>query len=67
MERNNGSLVFNSVIASDEGSYDCQLTNNGSEFLVTSNTAELQIICEYYLAVYFWHDVFISYRYLENF
>ncbi|KAL1399872.1 hypothetical protein pipiens_007883 [Culex pipiens pipiens] len=44
VERNNGSLVFNSVIASDEGSYDCQLTNNGSEFLVTSNTAELQII-----------------------
>ncbi|XP_065083102.1 tyrosine-protein kinase-like otk [Ochlerotatus camptorhynchus] len=44
VDRNNGSLVFNSVIASDEGSYDCQVTNNGSEFLVTSNAAELQII-----------------------
>lgn len=44
VDRNNGSLIFNSVIASDEGSYDCQVTNNGSEFLVTSNAAELQII-----------------------
>ncbi|XP_058827273.1 tyrosine-protein kinase-like otk [Topomyia yanbarensis] len=44
VDRNNGSLVFNSVIASDEGSYDCQVTNNGSEFLVMSNAAELQII-----------------------
>ncbi|XP_055532558.1 tyrosine-protein kinase-like otk isoform X2 [Wyeomyia smithii] len=44
VDRVNGSLVFNSVIASDEGSYDCQITNNGTEFLVTSNTAELQII-----------------------
>ncbi|XP_058458429.1 tyrosine-protein kinase-like otk [Malaya genurostris] len=44
VDRNNGSLVFNSVIASDEGSYDCQVTNNGSEFLVTSKAAELQII-----------------------
>lgn len=48
MDRNNGSLIFNSVIASDEGSYDCQVTNNGSEFLVTSNAAELQIICKYF-------------------
>ncbi|KXJ83484.1 hypothetical protein RP20_CCG003257 [Aedes albopictus] len=44
VDNNNGSLMFNSVIASDEGSYDCQVTNNGSEFLVTSNAAELQII-----------------------
>lgn len=46
VDKNNGSLMFNSVIASDEGSYDCQVTNNGSEFLVTSNAAELQIICK---------------------
>ncbi|XP_055622002.1 tyrosine-protein kinase-like otk [Toxorhynchites rutilus septentrionalis] len=44
VDRNNGSLVFTSVIASDEGSYDCQVSNNGSEILVTSNSAELQII-----------------------
>ncbi|XP_062535485.1 tyrosine-protein kinase-like otk [Armigeres subalbatus] len=44
VDRNNGSLIFNSVIASDEGSYDCQVTNNGSDFMVTSNVAELQII-----------------------
>ncbi|XP_050091800.1 tyrosine-protein kinase-like otk [Anopheles aquasalis] len=44
VDRTNGSLVFSSVVASDEGSYDCQITNNASEFLVSSKAAELQII-----------------------
>ncbi|XP_035790083.1 tyrosine-protein kinase-like otk isoform X1 [Anopheles albimanus] len=44
VDRTNGSLVFSSVVASDEGSYDCQITNNASEFLVSSTAAELQII-----------------------
>ncbi|XP_049539367.1 tyrosine-protein kinase-like otk [Anopheles darlingi] len=44
VDRTNGSLVFSSVVASDEGSYDCQITNNATEFLVSSTAAELQII-----------------------
>ncbi|XP_052873435.1 tyrosine-protein kinase-like otk [Anopheles cruzii] len=44
VDRANGSLVFSSVVASDEGGYDCQITNNASEFLVSSTVAELQII-----------------------
>uniref|UniRef100_A0A9I3GJ73 Tyrosine-protein kinase-like otk n=1 Tax=Anopheles farauti TaxID=69004 RepID=A0A9I3GJ73_9DIPT len=44
VDRTNGSLVFGSVVASDEGSYDCQITNNASDFLVSSTAAELQII-----------------------
>ncbi|XP_061509082.1 tyrosine-protein kinase-like otk [Anopheles gambiae] len=44
VDRTNGSLVFGSVVASDEGTYDCQITNNASDFLVSSTAAELQII-----------------------
>ncbi|KFB47498.1 hypothetical protein ZHAS_00015452 [Anopheles sinensis] len=44
IDRTNGSLVIGQTVAGDEGSYDCQITNNASDFLLTSRPAELQII-----------------------
>uniref|UniRef100_A0A182JFE0 Tyrosine-protein kinase-like otk n=1 Tax=Anopheles atroparvus TaxID=41427 RepID=A0A182JFE0_ANOAO len=44
IDRTNGSLVIGLTVAGDEGSYDCQITNNATDFLVTSMPAELQII-----------------------
>jgi PTK7 protein tyrosine kinase 7 len=44
INRENNSLIFQTTTASDDGIYDCELTDSEQTFTVTSNATELQII-----------------------